>query len=212
MRYKVVKNATNILSDSEYLVKKPENYKNKWQSLFNNNHPICLELGMGYGSFIIKMALENPNINFIGLELDINQTAKAIKNIANKKIPNLKIICADANNIIDYFGKEIDTIYLTFSEPWPKKKDEKKRFTSLNYLKLYDRIFKKNKHIILKTDNKILFASSLENLSSYWYVFEKVSLDLHHDERNIKNVMTDFETQYFKEKRPIYYLEASFKD
>lgn len=212
MRYKVVKNATNILSDCEYLVKKPENYKNKWQSLFNNNHPICLELGMGYGSFIIKMALENPNINFIGLELDINQTAKAIKNIANKKIPNLKIICADANNIIDYFGKEIDTIYLTFSEPWPKKKDEKKRFTSLNYLKLYDRIFKKNKHIILKTDNKILFASSLETLSSYWYVFEKVSLDLHHDERNIKNVMTDFETQYFKEKRPIYYLEASFKD
>ncbi|MCI9280272.1 MAG: tRNA (guanosine(46)-N7)-methyltransferase TrmB [Bacilli bacterium] len=212
MRYKVVKNATNILSDCEYLVKKPENYKNKWQSLFNNNQPICLELGMGYGSFIIKMALENPNVNFIGLELDINQTAKAIKNIANKKIPNLKIICADANNIIDYFGKEIDTIYLTFSEPWPKKKDEKKRFTSLNYLKLYDRIFKKNKHIILKTDNKILFASSLENLSSYWYVFEKVSLDLHHDERNIKNVMTDFETQYFKEKRPIYYLEASFKD
>ncbi len=212
MRYKVVKNATNILSDCEYLVKKPENYKNKWQSLFNNNQPICLELGMGYGSFIIKMALENPNVNFIGLELDINQTAKAIKNIANKKIPNLKIICADANNIIDYFGKEIDTIYLTFSEPWPKKKDEKKRFTSLNYLKLYDRIFKKNKHIILKTDNKILFASSLETLSSYWYVFEKVSLDLHHDERNIKNVMTDFETQYFKEKRPIYYLEASFKD
>ena len=212
MRYKVVKNATNILSDCEYLVKKPENYKNKWQSLFNNNQPICLELGMGYGSFIIKMALENPNVNFIGLELDINQTAKAIKNIANKKIPNLKIICADANNIIDYFGKEIDTIYLTFSEPWPKKKDEKKRFTSLNYLKLYDRIFKKNKHIILKTDNKILFASSLETLSGYWYTFERVSLDLHHDERNIKNVMTDFETQYFKEKRPIYYLEASFKD
>lgn len=212
MRYKVVKNASNILSDSDYLIKKPENYKNKWQALFNNNHPICLELGMGYGSFIIRMALENPNVNYIGLELDKNQTAKAIKNIANKKIPNLKIICADASNIIDYFGKEIDTIYLTFSEPWPKKKDEKKRFTAIPYLKLYDRIFKKNKHIILKTDNKILFASSLENLSNYWYTFEKVSLDLHHDERNIKNVMTDFETQYFKEKRPIYYLEASFKD
>ena len=84
MRYKIVKNATNILSDSEYLVKKPENYKNKWQTLFNNNHPICLELGMGYGSFIIKMALENPNVNYIGLELDKSQTAKAIKNIANK--------------------------------------------------------------------------------------------------------------------------------
>ncbi len=212
MRYKIVKNATNILSDSEYLVKKPENYKNKWQTLFNNNHPICLELGMGYGSFIIKMALENPNVNYIGLELDKSQTAKAIKNIANKKIPNLKIICADALEITNFFGKEIDIIYLTFSEPWPKKKDEKKRFTAISYLKLYDRIWKKNKHIILKTDNKILFASSLENLSNYWYSFDLVSLDLHHDERNIKNIMTDFETQYFKEKRPIYYLEAVFKD
>ena len=130
----------------------------------------------------------------------------------NKDLKNLKIICADAMDIINIFGKEIDTIYLTFSEPWPKKQDEKKRFTSINYLKSYDRIFKKNKHIILKTDNKILFSSALESLSDYWYVFDKVSLDLHNDERKIENIMTDFEMQYFKEKRPIFYLEASFKE
>ena len=211
MRYNVVKNAKGILSDSNYVIKNPTNYKNKWKEVFGNTNPICLELGMGRGSFIIQMALENPKMNFIGIELDINQTATAIKNIGSKKINNLKIICADANKIIEYFGKEIDTIYLTFSEPWPKKGDEKKRFTAVNYLKLYDRIFKKNKHILLKTDNKILFASALESLSSYWYTFDKVSLDLHHDERHIKNVMTDFEVQYYKESRPIYYLDASFK-
>ena len=92
-----------------------------------------------------------------------------------------------------------------------KKQDASKRFTNISYLKLYDRIFKKNKHIILKTDNKILFASALESLSDYWYTFDVVSLDLHNDERNIKNIMTDFEKQYFKEKRQIYYLDASFK-
>ena len=167
---------------------------------------------MGRGSFIINMAVSHPNINYIGLELDVNQTATAINNIGNKNLKNLKMICADANEIINIFGKEIDTIYLTFSEPWPKKQDEKKRFSSINYLKLYDRIFKKNKHIILKTDNKILFASALESLSEYWYTFEKVSLDLHNDERKIENIMTDFEKQYYKEKRPIFYLEASFKD
>jgi len=122
------------------------------------------------------------------------------------------MICTDAVEIINIFGKEIDTIYLTFSEPWPKKQDAKKRFTAINYLKLYDRIFKKNKHIILKTDNKILFASSLETLSSYWYTFDVVSVDLHKDERKIDNVMTDFERQYFKEGRQIYYVDASFKD
>ena len=212
MEYKKVKDANIIVENSKYIVKNPENYKNKWNSLFQNNNPICLELGTGYGSFIIEMANNYPNINFIGIELDINQIATAVKNIGTKDLKNLKLICANAENIINFFGKEIDTIYLTFSEPWPKKQDEKKRFSSINYLKLYDRIYKKKKHIILKTDNKILFQSSLESLSKYWYTFNKVSFDLHNDERNIFNIMTDFEKQYKKENRPIYYIDAIFED
>ena len=212
MRYNKVKNANEIIKSSDYLISNPTIYKNNWSKVFGNNNPICLELGMGRGSFIIDMALSNPNINYIGLELDKNQTAYALNILKNKFISNLKIICDDASNIINIFGKEIDTIYLTFSEPWPKKQDEKRRFTSINYLKLYDRVFKKHKHIILKTDNKILFQSSLENMSSYWYVFDVVSMDLHNDERNIKNIMTDFEREYYKEKRQIYYLDASFKE
>lgn len=212
MKYNVVKNANNILNNSKYLVKNPESSKNNWKSVFGNNNPICLELGMGRGYFIMEMAKKYPNINFIGLELDKNQTAYALERLVNQNINNLKIICDDAKNIINIFGKEIDTIYLTFSEPWPKKDDARKRFTHESYLRLYDRVFKKNKHIILKTDNKILFASSLESLSNYWYTFDKVSLDLHNDERNIPNIMTDFELQYYKEKRPIYYVDAKFDD
>lgn len=212
MRYNVVKNASSILDTSKYLIKNPENYKGKWKEVFCNNNPICIELGMGRGNFIIEMAKKHPNINYIGIELDRSQTATAINNIRGNELKNLRMICSDARNIIDFFGKEIDTIYLTFSEPWPKKQDEKKRFTHESYLRLYDRVFKKNKHIILKTDNKILFSSALESLSSYWYIFDKVSLDLHNDERNIENVMTDFEKQYFKEKRPIFYVDASFKN
>lgn len=211
MRYNVVKNANSILESNSYLVKNPYAYKGKWASLFKNNNPICLELGMGRGTFIIEMAKTHPNINYIGLELDKNQTATALKNIKDLHLDNLKMINADALKVAEIFGREIDTIYLTFSEPWPKKSDEKKRFTAINYLKLYDRIFKKNKHIILKTDNKILFASALESLSSYWYTFDKVSVDLHNDERKIENIMTDFERQYFKEHRQIYYVDASFK-
>ena len=211
MRYNVVKGANKILDNSSTLISNPASYKNRWREVFGNNNPICLELGMGRGSFIIEMAIQHPNINYIGLELDSSQTATAVKYLGGRKLPNLRFICANANEICNFFGKEIDTIYLTFSEPWPKKHDENKRFTHISYLKLYDRIFKKNKHIILKTDNKILFASALESLSDYWYVFKCVSLDLHNDERKIYNVMTDFEKQYFKEKRPIYYVEAVFE-
>ena len=212
MKYNAVKNASNIMKESPYLVQNPKKYKDRWNEYFKNDNPICLELGMGRGTFIVEMAKKYPNINFIGLELDINQCSSAVRKIRDFKLDNLKMICADAKDIVDFFGKEIDTIYLTFSEPWPKKEDERKRFTHESYLRLYDRIFKKNKHIILKTDNKILFAFSLESLSKYWYSFDKVSLDLHKDERKIDNIMTDFEKQYFKEKRPIYYVDANFRN
>ena len=212
MEYIKVKDADKIVERSNYVVNDPSKYKGKWSDLFGNKNPIKLELGMGRGEFIINMARENPNINFIGLELCDSQMVNAIRKLETMKLNNLKLINADARNICDFFGKEIDTVYLTFSEPWPKPIDEKKRFTHVSYLKLYDRIFKKDKHIILKTDNKGLFAYSLETLSNYWYEFKTVSLDLHHDERQIKNIMTDFEKQYFKENRPIYYVDAIYKD
>ncbi len=211
MEYNKIKDAEKIIKESPYLVQNPEKYKNKWHDLFGNKNPIALELGMGRGEFIIKMAMQYPKINFIGLELSDSQMVMATERLKGKNITNLKLINADARDLDKFFGREIDTIYLTFSEPWPKKIDEKKRFTHESYLKLYDRIFKKDKHIVLKTDNKGLFAYSLETLSKYWYVFNKVSLDLHHDEREIANIMTDFEKKYFEEERPIYYVDAKFE-
>ena len=210
MRYNVIKNADKIIASSTYLVANPTKYKNKWSDLFGNNNPIHLELGMGRGDFIINMAKAYPNINFIGLELYESQMVNAVNKLSNLSLPNLKLINSDAIEIANIFGKEITTIYLTFSEPWPKKNDIKRRFTHPNYLRLYDRIYKKNKHIIFKTDNKGLFAYSLESLSQYWYVFNRVSLDLHHDENHIDNIMTDFEKKYYEEGRPIYYIDASF--
>ena len=211
MEYIKIKDADMIVNNSSYVVINPVKYKNKWNDLFGNKNPICLELGMGRGDFIIEMAKTYPNINFVGLEINDSQMVMAVNNLKSLKLNNLKLINADARNIDKIFGKEIDTIYLTFSEPWPKRIDETKRFTHVSYLKLYDKIFKKHKHIVLKTDNKGLFAYSLETLSSYWYVFEKVSLDLHNDERNIKNIMTNYEKQYLKEGRAIYYIDAKFE-
>lgn len=212
VEYNKVKDADKIISKSPYLVDNPANYKKKWSDFFGNKNPIHLELGTGRGDFIINMAKKYPNINFIGLEIVDSQLVMATQRLQSQKLSNLKLINADARELDNFFGKEIDTIYLTFSEPWPKKIDEKKRFTHPSYLKLYDRIFKKHKHIILKTDNKGLFSYSLESLSQYWYIFNKVSLDLHNDEREISNIMTDFEKKYFEEKRPIYYVDALFED
>lgn len=212
MRYNVVKDADKIISKSPYFVNNPSRYKNKWSDFFGNHNPIHIELGMGRGDFIINMAKKYPNINFIGLELYASQMVMATERLVRENLPNLRLVNADAHDLDKFFGKEIDTIYLTFSEPWPKKIDEKKRFTHESYLRLYDKIFKKDKHIILKTDNKGLFAYSLETLSQYWYSFERVSLDLHHNEIPIPNIMSDFEKKYYEEGRPIYYVDAWFKN
>ncbi len=212
MEYNKIKNALELINNSKYLIKNPEKYKNKWHDLFQNHNPIYLELGTGRGDFLLNMARKYPEYNFIGVEINSSQLVSATKILENTNLKNIYLINMDARNLTNVFGKEIDTIYLTFSEPWPKKRDEKNRFTHESYLKIYDQIFKKDKHIILKTDNKGLFAYSLESLSNYWYIFDIVSLDLHNDERCIPNIMTDFEKQYFKEKRPIYYLDAYFKN
>ena len=211
MEYNVIKNADKIVGNCKYVVKNPMNYKNKWKDVFHNNNPIYLELGMGRGDFIIEMAKTYPNINFIGLEVVDSQMVNAVRILNNLDLNNLKLINVDAREIDKIFGKEIDTIYLTFCDPWPKKIDEKKRFTHESYLKLYDKVFKKQKHIILKTDNKGFFAYSLQTLSNYWYVFKRVSLDLHNEENPIKNIMTNYEKQYQKEGRPIYYVDAIFE-
>ena len=212
MQYKVIKDANKIVKNCSYVVNDPAKYKKKWHEVFGNNNKICLELGMGRGDFIIDMAINYPNINFIGLEVVDSQMVNAVKRLEGKKLSNLKLINADAKEIDNIFGKEIDTIYLTFCDPQKKKGDEKRRFTHPIFLRLYDKIFKKHKHVILKTDNKGFFAYSLETLSQYWYSFERVSLDLHHDEKPIENIMTNYEKQYFKEGRPIYYVDAKYED
>lgn len=212
MQYIKIKNADKIINNSSYLVSNPTKYKNKWSDFFGNNNPIKIELGMGRGNFIINMAKTYPNINFIGIELNESQMVEAVRKLGNMKLSNLKLINMDASQIDTIFGKEIDTIYLTFCDPWPKKENEKRRFTHPIFLRTYDKIYKKHKHVILKTDNKGFFAYSLESLSQYWYVFNRVSLDLHHDEKPIENIMTDFEKNYYEEGRPIYYVDAVYDD
>ena len=146
------------------------------------------------------------NNNFIGIEKYESVLVRAIEKVDNLKLNNIRFICLDALNLNEYFNKEIDTIYLNFSDPWPKNRHAKRRLTSPTFLKIYDQIFKNQPHIILKTDNIILFAYSLETLSSHNYEFIKVSLDLANE--NIFNIKTEYETKFTNLGYKINYLEA----
>ena len=207
LRLKKVKDASNIIKKSDYIIEEPNNYKGKWNKVFNNSNPIEIEIGMGKGDFIIGMALKYPNINFIGIEMFDSVIVRAVQKLEDKKIDNLKLIRMDANYIEDVFDKEISKIYLNFSDPWPKKRHGKRRLTSHVLLSKYDSIFKNEKVIFQKTDNIDLFSFSIESLSTYGYTLKNVTLDLASSDMK-DNVLTEYEKRFNEKNIRICRLEA----
>ena len=205
MRLRNLKNKEDIMNNCDFLITEPFEYIGKWNKLFNNNNPIYIEIGMGFGKFIYENALKNPNINYIGIEKYDNVVARAIKKI--EKLDNLIIIRMDARFIDKVFDKEIDRIYLNFSDPWPKKGQANRRLTSPYFLELYDKIFKSNKNIHMKTDNSKLFAYSIESLNNYGYKLSNITFDLHKDESSV--ITTEYEEKFVSKGNNIYYLEAN---
>ena len=176
-----------------------------YEGSFENNNPVCLEIGMGKGQFILNMALNNPNVNYIGVEKYSSVASVAIKKINEYKPSNLKVLIGDIASIEDLLDNKIDTIYLNFSDPWPKNRHEKRRLTSSYFLKKYDDIFKGEKKIFQKTDNIGLFAYSVESLSCYGYTLKNVTMDLKDLE---DNVMTEYEKKFISKNVKICRLEA----
>ena len=162
---------------------------------------------MGKGDFIIGMAKLHPDINFIGIEMFDSVIVRAVQKLENENIPNLRLIRMDAKDINDVFDHEIDTIYLNFSDPWPKKRHAKRRLTSKEFLKRYDSVFKNEKKIFQKTDNEDLFAYSINSLSEYGYTLRNVTLNLHKEEV-LDNVETEYEKRFKEKNVHICRLEA----
>ena len=209
MRIRNVKNKEEILKNSKYLINNPIDYKGKWNTLFKNNNPIYIEIGMGKGKFIRENALKYKNVNFVGIECQDSILARSLQKL-EEGIPNLLIVRMNALIIDEVFSNEIDRIYLNFSDPWPKKRHHLRRLTSNIFLDKYDSIFKNTKEIYLRTDNKYLFAYSIETLSNHDYYLHDVSLDLH-DTTEEELITTEYEDKFSIENMPIYSLVATSK-
>ena len=206
MRLRNVKNKEEILNNSKYLVKDYDKHIGNWNKLFKNNNPIYIEIGMGKGKFIRENAKKYPNINFIGIEKYDSVVAKCLPKIEDN-ISNLLIIRMDALEIDKVFDHEIDRIYLNFSDPWPKVRHHSRRLSSKIFLDKYDNIFKNNMEIYMRTDNKDLFAYSIESFSKEGYILEDVTLDLH---SNIDDgfITTEYEDKFSSLGMPIYSVKA----
>ena len=207
MRLRNVKNKEKILNGSKYLIKNPEEYIGKWDQLFEKKQPIYIEIGMGKGKFLIENAIKYPDINFIGIEKYDSVVAKCLPKIP-ECLTNIVVIRIDALNIDKVFDKEIERIYLNFSDPWPKVRHSMRRLSSRVFLEKYDKIFKGEKNIYLRTDNRDLFTFSLESFSQYGYVLHDINLNLHEiDQPDI--ITTEYEDKFVEAGLPIYQVVAT---
>lgn len=214
MRLRNNPKAYEIMNEnSDFVVIEPENLKNNWNDIFDNDKPIYIEIGMGKGDFIFQNACNYPDINFIGIEKYPSVLAAAINKIKQKekKVTNLRLIRYDAIELEKVFSEnEVDKIFLNFSDPWPKSRHAKRRLTSTKFLDVYRKILVDDGVIEFKTDNRSLFEYSLISLNQYPMDLEYVSLDLHNSPENESNIMTEYERK-FCTKGPIYKLVARYR-
>lgn len=208
MRLRKVKDAEIEIQKSKYIINNPDNFKGHFIDVFENNNPIYIEIGMGKGDFIIKNALTYSNINFVGIEKYDSVMVRAVQKLEEYDIPNLKLIKSDALEIANIFDKEIDCLYLNFSDPWPKKRHTNRRLTSPTFLNKYDYIFKNVNRIVMKTDNRHLFEYSIKSFTDYGYKIENISLDLYDDDYK-DNIPTEYEIKFVNQGMRIYYIEVS---
>lgn len=202
MRLKHIKNAEEIISKSKYLEQNPRDNKGNWNKVFNNDNNIEIEIGMGKGKFIIEKAIQNPNVNFIGIEKYDSPLVSAVKKLEELELNNLRLVCIDALGIEEIFDREIDKIYLNFSDPWPKKRHVKRRLTSSVFLNKYESLFKNEKRIEMKTDNDDLYDYSCESFIENGYDIVKT------DTNYLDTIRTEYEDKFIGLGKNINYISV----
>jgi tRNA (guanine-N7-)-methyltransferase len=177
---------------------------------FNDGKPIYLELGCGKGRFIIETSRRNPEINFVAVERDETILATAARRAEENEAGSLVFVLADVNEGLAFIKPgEISRLYINFCDPWSRKKKwAKRRLTHDTFLEIYEKL--KIPELHFKTDNRILFESSLESLSRKNWLVKNISLDLHASNPE-DNIMTEYEEK-FSAFGPIYRLEAYPRD
>lgn len=200
-----------LAAHPEWVLTQAAEMKGRWQTVFGNDHPVQVEVGMGKGQFVMGMAKQHPEINFIGIEVQESVIVMGLEKLLVDPLPNVRLIHTNGEELTSLFEDgEIDQIYLNFSDPWPKKKHAKRRLTHERFLARYEQVLKPSGLLQFKTDNRGLFEYSLVSFSHYGALLEDVSLDLH-QLQDPDNVQTEYEERFSQMGHPIYRARIRFK-
>lgn len=174
---------------------------------FISKENIYLEIGPGKGMFITTLAKKFPDKFFICVELNLTVSAICAKLIKENEINNVFVVSGDMFNVFKYIeDHKIDVIFLNHSDPWPKKRHEKRRLTHKNFTEQYRRILKPEGKLIVKTDNLDFFNFSIESLEESRWILEKINYDYQDDEEF--DAITEYTLNWRKKGVSIKRLEA----
>ena len=199
-----------LMQYAPIVVLEPEKHKGKWHEIFGNTQPIQIEVGMGKGKFVSTLARQNPDINYIGIEVIEEVLLDAVKrmNRAEGVPDNLRLVWINASLLEDLFAPgEVDRVYLNFSDPWPKTRHAKRRLTHKGFLDQYAAVLKAEGQVHFKTDNQGLFEFSLNEFSACGWKMQNIQLDMY-KKLPEGNVATEYETKFHNQGMSIYRLEA----
>ncbi len=208
------------LEASKFYIDNPEDYKGKWKEVFNNDNPIHLELGCGKGSFVANLAVKNPDINYIAIDVVDAMLGLAKRNIEekykeeNKEINNVVLTRFDIERILLIMNENdnVERIYINFCNPWPRGKHRKKRLTHIRQLEKYREFLKDGGEIYFKTDDDGLFIDSLSYLENSGFKIIKKTYDLENEKNFWDNIQTEHEKMFMDQGIKIKAVIAKKQD
>jgi tRNA (guanine-N7-)-methyltransferase len=196
----------DTVSELENVFQDDNSMKGSWsREYFGNTGKITLEIGCGNGQYVSALSAKFPEENFIGIDLKGARIWSAANVALEKKLKNAAFIVGNVGDLAEMFSEgEVDKIWITFPDPFPKPCKAGKRLTSPKFLALYKKVLTPGGIIHFKTDNEKLFDYSLEHIKA-----KKVIRDLHSSEEAEENmkIKTYYEKKYLDQGKPIYYME-----
>ena len=211
MRMRKMKNLESRMEAcAAYRITKPETMLGNWKSLKNDATALWVEVGCGKGKFTAETAAANPDVLLIAVERCREAMVVAMEKAQNMGLKNVFFIDMDVAKIEEIFAAfEIDRLFINFPDPWPRKKNAKRRLTHRGFLDKYCRVVKIGGEIHYKTDNAPLFEFSVEEFAACGLEVKNLTRNLH--ENGIVGIKTGYEEKFHALGTPINRCEVVCK-